>query len=229
MAMGPPKHQPDAEPFMRCEFQARVEPTSDLEAVFRELTALDLPNVKWRGWRHETDGCGFESFVAIARLLGEVDLYEDDNLVDCVLDALESSPAVQRATLLSSAANCPDTFALCCHLFSTHVDDLQALQLPTLGTAPARALITHGFAVVDDILPLWVTEGIAALAAQSLAIREAHGTDGVAWRTPEPRDGRNDVATWVTPESRPGLDCDRTTSLRPTYMRRVLARCRNRL
>ena len=205
----------DAAPFMRCEFEALpVSSDINLVDVYAEMVAMALPDVEWRGWRREND-----SLVAIARLHGEVDIMEDDSLADQVLEALQDSEAVQSARLLSTAANCPDTFAICRRLFSTDVAGLDALRLPTLGATAAASLITHGYAIVDGFLPPAVVDGVVTLTEASLAINGADGlggADAIPWRRPEPRAGRTDVATWVEPTRRPGTD--------PVFCEHVLPR-----
>jgi hypothetical protein len=198
------------EPFLRCEFEAYLAAAdTDVEAIYRELMTTDIPKLVWRGWRREPTASGIHKFVVIAKLIGEVDVFEDDCLADQVLDALQGSTGVQSARLLSTAANCPDTFAICKGLFSADIHNVHALDLPCLGATAATSLMAHGFAVVDGFLPLEVADGVAALAKASLDARALDGgTDGIAWRHPEPRAGRTDVATWVEAggASRPGRD-----------------------
>jgi SM-20-related protein len=198
--------------FLRCEFIVELASAeTDLEAVYKTVATNDhLPKVEWQGWRRElTASARSHELVIVAKLMGEVDVLEDDCLADQVLEALQGLESVHSAKLLSTAANCPDTFAVCRGLFSTDIAGLEALKVPSLGTTAATSLITHGFAIVDGFLPMEAVNDVASLAKASLDARAVDGgTDGIAWRHPEPRDGRTDVATWVDADgsSRPGCD-----------------------
>ena len=201
----------DERPFLRCEFEVRPirAPTDPMSLgwIFQQMVALAIPDVVWRGWRVESASSGGPALMMIACLIGETDVFEDGCLADSVLEALHDCPVVESAQLISTAANCPDTFATCARLFSPDIDRrLHVLELPHLGTAAATALISRGFAVVDDVLPAEVVAAVASLAAASVGVHERGGSDGIAWRAPEPRDGRNDLATWVSGGSRPAMD-----------------------
>ena len=151
----------------------------------------------------EPEGC---KLVAVVKLIGEYDVIEDDCLADQLLEALDGFDSIQSATLITTAANCPDTFAICRCLFTVDIDGLAGTSLPCIGAKAAQSLITHGYVVIDGFLPTDIVDGVASLADASLGVRDLGQADGIHWRTPEPRDGRKDVAVWVSEGSRPASD-----------------------
>ena len=206
---------------MRCEFEVLSDGDEvSIEGHYHAAAAISLPGVSWCGWRPEPLFFGLEKLVVIVRLSGDRDL--DGGSADDVLGCLQGLEGVQSAKLLSATQGA-DVFETCARLFSVPLDRRSAsalgrdLGLPCLTAQAAATLMRCGWATIDDWLPAEVVEGIASVAAASMRTRRNGGSDGVDWRTPEPRHARTDVATWLTVGQRPASDSKFSERLLPRF------------
>jgi SM-20-related protein len=186
---------------MRCVFEALPDDGDvRIEDLFLAAEKTSLPGVRWCGWRTEPLFFGLEKLILIVRLCDEPGGSADD-----VLSCLQHLDGLQSARLLSAAQGA-DVFETCARLFSVLPESVRDLDLPCLTTDAAAQLIARGWATVDDWMPADVVERIASVTAASISTRSSGCSDGVMWRTPEPRHARTDVATWLTAGRRPADD-----------------------
>lgn len=186
---------------MRCEFEVHAaDGDVSLGDIFQSAAALSLPGVAWHGWRAEPLFFGLEKLIMIVRLSEA-----DGGSADEVLTFLQDLKTVQSAKLLSATEG-PDPFTLCSCLFSVQLEKLSAITLPCLGIEAATALMRHGWTTVNDWLPADAVAEVAGLASTSMTAWNKGENDGLAWRMPEPRSARTDVATWFKVGQRPASD-----------------------
>ena len=206
---------------MRCEFEAfSTGDEISIQGLYHAAAAIPLPGVSWCGWRSEPLFYGLEKLVVIVRLSGAHDL--NGGSADDVMVCLQSLEGVQSAKLLSATQGL-DAFEACARLFTVPPDSRSAsalgrdFGLPCLTAEAAAALMRCGWATIDNWAPAEVVEGVAAVAAASMSTRSSGGSDGVEWRTPEPRHARTDVATWLTVGQRPASDPALSEQLLPRF------------
>lgn len=187
---------------MRCEYEVLATDVDvSSKSLFLAAEAISLPGVSWRGWRTEPLFYGLEKLIIIVRLC----IDEKGGSPDDVLAFLQGLEGVQSARLLATSHGA-DAFERCSQLFSVRPEGLCSLDLSCLTAKAALALMQSGWATIDDWMPAEVVEGIASISSESMSTRSGGGSDGVAWRSPEPRNARTDVATWLNKDSRPASD-----------------------
>uniref|UniRef100_A0A7S4Q8J9 Fe2OG dioxygenase domain-containing protein n=1 Tax=Alexandrium monilatum TaxID=311494 RepID=A0A7S4Q8J9_9DINO len=190
----------------RCEYEALpADGEVEVGDIFAGIQAKPLSGVTWLGWRAEPLFFGLQKLIASCTLNESVSK-DGDDLCERVLEALEALDSVQSARLLSTEAYQGDPFDVCSRLFSTSRADVGSKGLRCLGAAGAEHFRRCGFAVLEDFLPATVAAGVAGLVEASLAALPDFQDDGMAWRRPEPRNARGDVATWLRPGCRPATD-----------------------
>jgi len=193
----------------RCEVEVMpADGECEMQDLFDALKCSPIPNAKWIGFRREEIFYGLCKLVAICFIDNTHDESNpaDTSAVEIMLEQVRGMFKVQSVRLLSqTSSQGHDPFTVCQGIFHDDARVRETNFQSGITLAHVRHLIDHGYTVIDQFTTQETVEHIASLTRTSLETRESRnndekdkaGEDGISWITPEPRNARKDVTTWL--------------------------------